>query len=64
MQSARLKRAGIVRCLLEARDFSHVRLHGVEVDINPITIRETGSLEDYLSKVDKYMEEKRKKNNK
>ncbi len=27
MQSARLKRAGIVRCLLEARDFSHVRLH-------------------------------------
>lgn len=27
MQSARLKRAGIARCLLEARDFSHVRLH-------------------------------------
>ncbi len=33
MQSARLKRAGIVRCLLEARDFSHVRLH--KVGLNP-----------------------------
>ena len=27
MQSARLKRAGVVRHLLEARDFSRVRLH-------------------------------------
>ena len=27
MQSARLKRAGVARHLLEARDFSRVRLH-------------------------------------
>ena len=27
MQSARLKRAGVLRHLLEARDFSRVRLH-------------------------------------
>lgn len=32
MQSARLKRAGVARHLLEARDFSRVRLHGDIVD--------------------------------
>lgn len=47
MQSARLKRAGIARCLLEARDFSHVRLHikdtnltcpSIQSPISPITL--------------------------
>ena len=38
MQSARLKRAGIARCLLEARDFSHVRLHIEQQDWEDIIL--------------------------
>lgn len=36
-------------------------IDGISVDINPITIHETGSLAQYLPEVEKYLDEKRNK---
>lgn len=38
-------------------------LNGVKVDINPITVNQTGSMEDYLDVVDKYLNERMMKVN-
>ncbi len=38
MQSVRLKRAGAARHLLEARDFSRVRLHGEKKDAKTLDL--------------------------
>ena len=42
MQSARLKRADVVRHLLEARDFSRVRLHEFETEFYKYVDEVTG----------------------
>ena len=48
MKSAHLKRAGVVRHLLEARDFSHVRLHYIVYKLN--RMKENGKHPYYCAK--------------
>ncbi len=46
--------------LSDTLNAEHLYIGGVKVDINPIMPQDTGTLSEYLPKVDKYLEEKAK----